>query len=307
MDLIHKICQRVHRNQLPYQSLLKLSGKQFCNKYSSTLIKAYGPAAIFSLSSNKQNLCQLNYHHEGGVRYYFTQHEILCEAIHFALPSWFYNEFSKNSSLCHCKLSSNLKKDESIDLNLYNHETIQRYIQKYLQLNTHQKDFGNDIFMDNNRSESANYEQIPNMIDTPSSSNDQSINEEIIKRNNKQYKIDVKKILYLSNLNKQITKNDLRSYFIGLTKIILKQSQLPPYLNYVFIFHRTNLQTEYSRKRANSSSRFGSNSQIEFVKNYSELSNENKLNEKWNIVTENDFKKLFFNSDKIKYISARIV
>ncbi|CAF4178594.1 unnamed protein product [Adineta steineri] len=136
------------------------------------------------------------------------------------------------------------------------------------------------------------------MVDIPSSSNDQSINEQIylknnklsvknnkhngfiIKRNNKQYEIDVKKILYLSNLNKQIKKNDLRSYFIGLTKIILKQSQLPPYLNYVFIFHRTNLQTKYNRKRANSSSRFGSNCQIEFVKNLSELANENKLNEK---------------------------
>ncbi|CAF3965512.1 unnamed protein product [Adineta steineri] len=106
--------------------------------------------------------------------------------------------------------------------------------------------FGNDIFMDNNRSESANYEQIPNMIDTPSSSNDQSINEEIISKITNQYEIDVKKILYLSNLNEQITKNDLRSYFIGSTKIILKQSQLPPYLIYVFIFHRTNLRAQYN-------------------------------------------------------------
>ncbi|CAF1124715.1 unnamed protein product [Adineta steineri] len=94
--------------------------------------------------------------------------------------------------------------------------------------------------MDNNRSESANYEQIPNMIDTPSSSNDQ------LSRITNQCEIDVKKIIYLSNLNEQITKNDLRSYFIGSTKIILKQSQLPPYLNYVFIFHRTNLQAQYN-------------------------------------------------------------
>ncbi|CAF0876039.1 unnamed protein product [Adineta steineri] len=194
----------------------------------------------------------------------FTQDEIQCESIDFALPSWFYNEFPKNSSLCHCKLSSSSNKDESIDLNLFNHETIQRYIQKYLQLNTHQNEdstldkdtsflininekdllmdiyFGNDIFMDNNRSESANYEQIPNMIDTPSSSNDQ------LSRITNQCEIDVKKIIYLSNLNEQITKNDLRSYFIGSTKIILKQSQLPPYLNYVFIFHRTNLQAQYN-------------------------------------------------------------
>ncbi|CAF1423804.1 unnamed protein product [Adineta steineri] len=101
------------------------------------------------------------------------------------------------------------------------------------------------------------------MIDTPSSSNDQSINEQIYLKNN---------------------KNDLRNYFIGSTKIILKQSQLPPHLNYVFISHRINLQVEYNRKRAIKSSTFGSNCQIEFVKNLSELSNENKLNEKWNIV-----------------------
>ncbi|CAF4379203.1 unnamed protein product, partial [Adineta steineri] len=58
-------------HQLPFQSLLKLSGKKFCNQYSSRLIKAHGPAAIFPLSSNKQNLYQLNYHHEGGIRYWY--------------------------------------------------------------------------------------------------------------------------------------------------------------------------------------------------------------------------------------------
>ncbi|UJR18817.1 hypothetical protein I4U23_021944 [Adineta vaga] len=196
------------------------------------------------------------------------------------------------------------------------------------------KDFVNDIFMDNNQTESSNYEQILNMIDTPppSSLNDQSINKEIYLKNNKlsrvtnhnefilrkkndQCEIDIKKVLYVSNLNKQIRKNHLRSYFIGSTKIIFKQSQLPPHLNYAFIFHRTNLQAEYNRKRAINSSRFGSNCQIEFVKNLSELSNENEFNENWNIVvkqipenvTENDLKKLFFNSNQIKYIPARIV
>ncbi|CAF1320536.1 unnamed protein product [Adineta steineri] len=189
-------------HQLPFKSLLKLSGKKFCNQYSSTLIKAHGPAAIFPLSSNKQNLYQLNYHHEGRLRYWyiipseerkkfddlftenhpsicikhdeilidpllfqkyeikykrviqnsgeililsggilsqsFTQHEILCESIHFSLPSCFYNELTVNSSVCHCKLSASSNQDESIDLNLYNDETIQGYIQKYLQLNIHQ-------------------------------------------------------------------------------------------------------------------------------------------------------------------------
>ncbi|CAF1559809.1 unnamed protein product [Adineta steineri] len=426
-------------HQLPYQSLLKLSGKEFCNQYSSTLIKAHGPAAIFPLSSNKQNLCQLNYHHEGGLRYWyiipseerkkfedlfkedhssiclehdqilidpllfqkynikykkviqnqneililsggilsqsFTQDEILCESIHFSLPSYFSNQFYKNSSLCHCKLSSSSNQDQSIDLNFYNDENIQKYIQKYLQINTQQnedilfvdnineedflmdtsntsmtstqihnetdfnelfssEDFPNDIFMDNNEPVSLTSEQILNILDIPSSSsNDQSINKQSYSKTNKlsriinhnefiikkainnQYEVDLKKILYLSNLNKQITKNHLKNYFIGSTKIIFKQSQLPPHLNYAFIFHHTNLQAEYNRKRAISSSPFGSNCQIEFVKNLEELSNENKVNENWNIVikkipenvTENDLKNSFSNSYQIKYIPAKIV
>ncbi|CAF1415028.1 unnamed protein product [Adineta steineri] len=194
------------------------------------------------------------------------------------------------------------------------------------------KDFPNDIFMNTNRCESSNYEEILNMIDRPSSFNHQSINEQIylknnrlsriatysefiIKKNHDQCKIDVKKILHISNLNKQITKNDLRSYFIGSTKIILKPSRLPSYLNYAFIFHRTNLQAEYNRKRTIKSSQFGSNCQIEFVQNLSQFSNENEFNENWNIVvkkipenvTENDLKKLFFNSNRIKYIPTRNV
>ncbi|CAF1285200.1 unnamed protein product [Adineta steineri] len=192
------------------------------------------------------------------------------------------------------------------------------------------KDFPSDIFMNTNRCESSNYEEILNMIDRPSSFNHQSINEQIylknnrlsriatysefiIKKNHDQCKIDVKKILHISNLHKQITKNDLRSYFIGSTKIILKPSRLASYLNYAFIFHRTNLQAEYNRKRTIKSSQFGSNCQIEFVQNLSQFSNENELNENWNIVvkkipenvTENDLKKLFFNSNRIKYIPAR--
>ncbi|CAF1184521.1 unnamed protein product [Adineta steineri] len=431
-------------HQLPFKSLLKLSGKKFCNQYSSTLIKAHGSATIFPLSSNKQNLYQLNYHHEGGIRYWyiipseerkkfeilfqennpsiciehneiiidpllfqkyeikykrviqnsgeililsagilsqgFTQDKTICEAIHFALPNYFYDQLNKNSSLCHCMLSSNFNNDESIDFNLYNDENIQGYIQKYLQPNTHQnedsqldkdtsfltnineedflmdicdgstkfpqihtetdfnelfssEDFPNDIFMNTNESVSLTSEQVLNILDIPSSSfNDQSINKQIgsknnkfsritndnefiIKRNNNQCEIDVKKILHLSNLKKQITKTDLQFYFIGSTKIILKQSRLPPYSNYAFIFHRTNPQAEYNRKRAISSLRFGSNCQIEFVKNLEELSNENKVNENWNIVikqipenvTENDLKNLFFNSNQIKYIPARIV
>ncbi|CAF0872332.1 unnamed protein product [Adineta steineri] len=435
--------KRVDRDQfdfhdLPFKSLLKLSGKKFCKKYSSTLIKAHGPGAIFPLSANKQNLYQLNYHHEGGIRYWyiipseerkkfekvfqenkpsicvehdeiiinpsffnkfnikykkvtqeaneililasgilsqsFTQDEILCESIHFGLPSWVFDQFTRNSSLCRCKLSSNSNKDEAIDMNLYNDAAIQKYIQKYFQINIHQnkdseldeaipfldniheedllmdisnesmqfsqfhnetdfneifplEDFPSDIFMNNNEPVSLTSEQVLNILDIPSLSNEQiylnnnslstitNHKKFIMKKTNNQYKIDVKKILHLSNLSKQITKNNLRYFFNDSSKILLKQSRLPPYLNYAFVFYRTHLQAEYNRKRAITSSQFGPNCQIEFVQNLSQLPNENELNENWNIVvkkipenvTENDLRNLFFNSNEIKYIPARNV
>ncbi|CAF1066843.1 unnamed protein product [Adineta steineri] len=139
---------------------------------------------------------------------------------------FYLNQFTKNSSLCHCKLSSNSNKDDSVDMNLYNDENIQKYIEKYLQINIHQnedilfldnineedflmdisnksmtfpqidnetdfnelfllEDFPNDIFMNTNQCQSSNYEEILNMIDTPSSSNHQSINEQIYLKNNR--------------------------------------------------------------------------------------------------------------------------
>ncbi|CAF1529144.1 unnamed protein product [Adineta steineri] len=186
---------------------------------------------------------------------------------------FYLNQFTKNSSLCHCKLSSNSNKDDSIDMNLYNDENIQKYIENkdsklgedilfldsvnerfFMDISNKSitspqidnetdfnelfslEDFPNDIFMNTNQCQSSNYEEILNMIDTPSSSNQQSINEQIYLKNNR---LSVKKILHLSNSNKQITRNDLRSYFISSTKTILKPSRVPPYLNYAFIFHRT--------------------------------------------------------------------
>ncbi|CAF1134308.1 unnamed protein product [Adineta steineri] len=238
------------------QDMAKLSGKQFCNNYSSTLIKAHGPAAIFLISSNKQNLCQLNYHHK-----------------------------ENNPSIC-------IKHDEILIDPLLFYIKYKKLIQ-----------YPNEVFIlssgilsqsftqDNNQCESSNYEQILNMIDTPlPPSNHQSINEQIYLKNKK-----LSKILYVLNLNKKIRKNYFKNYFIGSTKILLERRQLPAYLNYVFIFHRTNLQVEYNRKRANSSSHFGSNCHIEFVRNLSKLS------------TENNIKNLFFHSDKIKCIPPRIV
>ncbi|CAF1419359.1 unnamed protein product [Adineta steineri] len=325
--------KRVYRDQfdfhqLPFKSLLKLSGKKFCNKYPSILIKAHGRTTIFPLSSNKQNLYQLNYHHEGGVRYWYI--------IPLEERERFRNLFKENKDSKSDKdilFLDNINEEDFL-MDICNKSMTFPQIDNETDFNKlfSLKDFPNDIFMNTNRCESSNNEEILNMIDRPSSFNYQSINEQIylknnrlsriatysefiIKKNHDQCKIDVKKILHISNLNKQITKNDLRSYFIGSTKIILKPSRLPSYLNYAFIFHRTNLQAEYNRKRTIKSSQFGSNCQIEFVQNLSQFSNENEFNENWNLVvkkipenvTENDLKKLFFNSNQIKYIPARNV
>ncbi|CAF1423816.1 unnamed protein product [Adineta steineri] len=104
----------------------------------------------------------------------FTQDEILCESIDFALPSCFYDQHNKNISLCHRKLSSNLYKDKSIDFNLCNYENIQ----KYLQLNTHQNEdakldkdlsfldnINEEDFVTNICDESMKFSQFNNQID----------------------------------------------------------------------------------------------------------------------------------------------
>ncbi|CAF1419318.1 unnamed protein product [Adineta ricciae] len=71
----------------------------------------------------------------------FTQNEILSESIHFALPNWFYDHLTSNSFLSyHFQLSSNLSKEELIDFNLFNNSNIEKYIQKYLQINSHQSE-----------------------------------------------------------------------------------------------------------------------------------------------------------------------
>ncbi|CAF1016670.1 unnamed protein product [Adineta steineri] len=41
------------------------------NGFNTQNVSTHELAAIFLISSNKQNLCQLNYHHEGGVRYWY--------------------------------------------------------------------------------------------------------------------------------------------------------------------------------------------------------------------------------------------
>ncbi|CAF1419311.1 unnamed protein product [Adineta ricciae] len=176
-----------------------------------------------------------------------------------------------------------------------------------------------DIFMDDNQSDLLNQELVNEQIYSTNDSQTklaETLNQDnvISKKNNNQSEIDIQKILYISNLNKQITKDQLRSYFIGSIKIILNQSRLPPYFNYAFIFHRTKHQADFNRKRCVNSSLFGSNTQIEHVKNISDLLNENKLNDQWDLVikqipenvSENELK-IFFNSHQMKYIPARSI
>lgn len=68
--------KRVHRmnfdiHQLPRQSLLKLCDDNLLHQFVPSLIRAHGPGAIFPLASARQRLFSFNYHHEGGIRYWY--------------------------------------------------------------------------------------------------------------------------------------------------------------------------------------------------------------------------------------------
>ena len=59
----------IHR--LPKQSLLKLCGKKVARQFVPRIRKAYGPVSIFTLSSNRLDLFSIDYHHDGGNRYWY--------------------------------------------------------------------------------------------------------------------------------------------------------------------------------------------------------------------------------------------
>jgi hypothetical protein len=68
--------KRVHRmdfdvHQLPRQSLLRLCDDNILQQFVPSLIRTDGPGAIFPLASTRQRLFSFNYHHEGGVRYWY--------------------------------------------------------------------------------------------------------------------------------------------------------------------------------------------------------------------------------------------
>jgi hypothetical protein len=68
--------KRVHRSdfdihQLPRQSLLRLCDDNILQQFVPSLIRTDGPGAIFPLACARQRLFSFNYHHEGGVRYWY--------------------------------------------------------------------------------------------------------------------------------------------------------------------------------------------------------------------------------------------
>ncbi len=58
-------------HQLPHRSLLRLCDSKRRRQFSSSLIRTHGPGAIFPLASTYQRLFSFDYHHEGGVRYWY--------------------------------------------------------------------------------------------------------------------------------------------------------------------------------------------------------------------------------------------
>ncbi|CAF1419412.1 unnamed protein product [Adineta ricciae] len=60
----------IHR--IPSQSLLRVGKKKVTNEITPCIRRAHGPNAIFPLSSTRQNLFTLDYHHEGGKRHWYV-------------------------------------------------------------------------------------------------------------------------------------------------------------------------------------------------------------------------------------------
>ncbi|CAF0719343.1 unnamed protein product [Adineta steineri] len=113
----------------------------------------------------------------------------------------------------------------------------------------------------------------------------------------------------------EVIQNDIRRHFAGCRKIILKQSQIPPYHKYAFVYHRTNRQAEYNRKRRINRLLFGHNCHVEYATGRSQTSNRNQISETWNIavrqvpenITEDLLHNLFIGCQSMKYVPARTV
>lgn len=59
----------IHR--LPNQSILKLCGYNVTRQFVPCITRAHGSGAIFPLTSAPQHLFSIDYHHEGGARYWY--------------------------------------------------------------------------------------------------------------------------------------------------------------------------------------------------------------------------------------------
>ncbi|CAF1273187.1 unnamed protein product [Adineta steineri] len=180
----------IHR--IPKQSLLRIGERKVISQCVPHVKRANSPGAIFPLSSAKQHLSSIDYHHEGGnhqwyvipayerkaletlikkenlsvcfdhgnifidpllldknhIRYHrilqcpnefvvlsagtlaqsFTEDTSWSESIVFALPSWIEEGHANASDLsCGCDISETYL-SETIDVNLFQPELIQKYI-----------------------------------------------------------------------------------------------------------------------------------------------------------------------------------
>jgi hypothetical protein len=143
---------------------------------------------------------------------------------------------------------------------------------------------------------------------------------------------DSNKVLCITSMKNGVIYNDIRRHFVGCIKVILKRSQLPPYLKYVssyslfyfnsysspsyaFVYYRTCSEAEYHRKQPVDHHVFGSNCRVEYANNDLHISNKEQISEMWNIIirhipeniTEECLRNLFPDCYSMKYIPARAV
>ncbi|CAF1011895.1 unnamed protein product [Adineta steineri] len=187
---IHPSHFNIHR--LPEQSLLQLGGNKVTQQFVPCIKRAHGPGSISQMTTAKQHLFSIDYHHEGGARHWyiiphyqrkslqkiinrhnssccldhgqilidpsvldnnriryhriiqrsnelvvisagtltqsFTENANWSESIEFALPSWIEDGHANASiSSCRCNAFQDSSRNV-IDITLFRHELIQKYI-----------------------------------------------------------------------------------------------------------------------------------------------------------------------------------
>ncbi|CAF1044832.1 unnamed protein product [Adineta steineri] len=126
---------------------------------------------------------------------------------------------------------------------------------------------------------------------------------------------DDRRTLFVSSLRSNITLGDIRRYFTGSTRVIIKRHRTTPQFKYAFVFHRTSEEAERNLRRSEDDCFLGPQSCVEYARSRSSFSNNQQNFGKNKVevskipenVSETDLRHLFDDCNVLKYYPARIV